>query len=222
MTTRTVPFVETEFYHIFNRGTDKRLLYQSELDFRNFIERMYLSNSNESINVRDIKKLNDSVFDYVRQDSLVAIGAYCLMPNHFHLLVTPLVEGGVTKFMSKLMTGYSMYFNKKYERTGTLYEGPFKAKHASYDEYLKYLYSYIHLNPAKLMSETDATNTKEATLDFLRSYKHSSYQDYIGIDREEGKILNPAPFPDYFTTSAEHIEQLKTWLEFNPDKINLK
>lgn len=219
MSIRKISFSEGEFYHIYNRGADKRKLFTSVHDYQRFLQSLYLANAPEQFVVRDLARSFQSVYEVEKQSELVAIGAYCLMPNHFHLLVTPFVDGGVTKFMSKLMTGYSMYFNKKYERTGTLYEGPFKAKHASYDEYLKYLYAYIHLNPIKLMSVTDATNSKETTMQFLQQYQYSSLPDYLGTDRAEGKILNPAPFPEYFTTASQHVDELKEWLTYNPDKI---
>jgi len=183
VSTRKISFSDGEFYHIYNRGADKRNLFTSDHDYQRFLQSLYLANAPEQFVVRDLVRLFPSVYEIEKQSELVAIGAYCLMPNHFHLLVTPRVDGGITKFMSKLMTGYSMYFNKKYERTGTLYEGPFKAKHASYDEYLKYLYAYIHLNPLKLMTVTDATHTKETTVRFLEQYQYSSLPDYVGISR---------------------------------------
>lgn len=67
------------------------------------------------------------------------------------------------------------------------------------------------------MSETDVSNTKEATIDFLHSYQYSSLPDYLDKNREEGKILNPDPFPEYFTTSTHHLDELKSWLQYNPD-----
>jgi REP element-mobilizing transposase RayT len=219
MSLRKLKLAEGEFYHVYNRGADKRILFTTSADYQRFLQTLYLANTSKQFVLRDVLRLGLSVYKIEKQDELVAIGTYCLMPNHFHLLITPLVEGGVAKFMNKLGTSYSSYFNKKYDRTGTLFEGRFKAKHASYDEYLKYLYSYIHLNPIKLMSQTDAISTKELTLDFLRNYKYSSYQDYLGIEREEGKILNPNPFPEYFATTAQHIEQLKTWLAFKPEEL---
>ena len=74
------------------------------------------------------------------------------MPNHFHILVKEKIENGISKFMGKLTTGYSMYFNKRYDRTGSLFQGVFKSVHADSDEYLKYLFAYIHLNPIKLIN----------------------------------------------------------------------
>jgi putative transposase len=154
MSQRLISFSGGEFYHVYNRGTDKRAIYLDKSDYKRFIELLYLSNSSHSFVVRDIYRNNESIYEYDRGDLLVAIGAYCLMPNHFHILVTPLVENGISKFMNKLCTSYSMYFNKKYNRTGALFQGKFKAEHADRDEYLKYLYAYIHLNPVKLIDST--------------------------------------------------------------------
>jgi len=93
----------------------------------------------------DLKKIN-------RGEQLVNIVTYCLMSNHFHLLIYEKTEGGISKFMQKVTTAYTMYFNKSKQRTGALFQGKFKAKHASInDNYLKYLVAYIHLNPIKLI-----------------------------------------------------------------------
>lgn len=213
MSIRTTNFAEGEFYHIYNRGTDKRPLYQSEGDYQRFMGLMFVSNSSAGVNYREIANSHESVYLYQKEDPLVAIGAYCLMPNHFHILLTPLVDDGVSLFMRKLGTSYSMYFNKKYERTGTLFEGKFKAKHAATDEYLKYLYAYIHLNPAKMAPEPTGLQTADSRLTFLQRYQYSSFPDYIGHERAEQGILNPAPFPDYFISAADHIEELQYWLQ---------
>ena len=86
---------------------------------------MYVCNTTKSLELRKIGE------NFDREELLVNIGAYCLMPNHFHILITEKVEGGITKYMLKLMTAYTMYFNKKYGRTGTLCEGVFKSTHAN-------------------------------------------------------------------------------------------
>lgn len=140
------------------------------------------------------------------------------MPNHFHLLVTPLVEGGVAKFMSKLSTGYSMYFNKKYERSGSLFEGCFKAKHADSDEYLKYLFSYIHLNPTKLQQsdwKERGIIDEDATFDFVKEYRYSSLPEYLGEKRLAGSILKRAPFPEYFSNEQAIKSEIFSWLTFS-------
>ena len=211
---RSVSFVEGEFYHVYNRGTDKRMLFKDETDRQRFLKLLYISNSIQSINVRNILRKNSEPYTYDRGVPLVSIGAYCLMPNHFHLLLTPCVEEGVSLFMKKLGTGYSMYFNKRYNRTGTLFEGPFRAKWAGDDIYLKYLYAYIHLNPLKLWGRVDKTNelSDQETLTFLQNYTSSSLPDYLQVTRPENVIIDPKPFPEYFKTKADHISELKEWI----------
>ena len=125
---RPVQLVEGEFYHVYNRGTDKRTLFRDDTDRQRFMKLLYISNTAEHINVRNLLRKNNEPYTFERGAPLVSIGAYCLMPNHFHMLLTPIVKDGVSLFMKKLCTGYSMYFNKRYNRTGTLLEGPFKAK----------------------------------------------------------------------------------------------
>ena len=117
------------------------------------------------------------------------------MPNHFHLLLQPNVKGGVSLFMQKLSTGYSMYFNKRYERTGTLLQGKFKAKIIDSDEYFRRVLNYIHGNAAELFE----TGWKEGKIDNrkllmkkLSSYSYSSLPDFIGGNRNVGRLLDKA------------------------------
>ncbi len=218
MTTRNTALVPGVFYHVYNRGTDKRTIYQNPVDYRRFIELLFLSNSTQPVNVRDVHEQYSSVFDYDRGNNLVAIGAYCLMPNHFHILATPIVENGLSTFMGKLTTGYSMYFNKKYDRTGVLFQGRFKSELADRDEHLKYLYAYIHLNPVKLIDpKWKEQGSKEAakSFNFATSYSYSSLPDYLGQLRPENAIVNSDPFPEYFLTPNDIREELFEWLNYN-------
>lgn len=168
---------------------------------------MYICNTKSNINLRDISK------NFDREETIVDIGAYCLMPNHFHILAYEKIENGISKYMLKLMTAYSMYFNKKYERTGKLYEGVFKSKLAGRDMYLKYLYAYIHLNPAKLIDhnwkEKDRQKDTSELLEYVFDYPNSSLMEY---KINEFKILNPESFPSYFKNSNEHKNELFEWL----------
>lgn len=152
--------------------------------------------------------------------ALVDIGAYCLMPNHFHVLIHEKTEGGISLFIQKVSTGYTMYFNKKYQRSGALFQGRFKAKHADTDEYLKYLFSYIHLNPVKLIEpewkEKGIIDQKKAK-EYLNKYPYSSYHDFIGKIRSERVILNREAFPEYFETKHDFEDCLKDWLEYSDE-----
>ncbi len=218
MTTRTFTFAEKEFYHLYNRGVEKRTIYQDPDDYCRFLELLYVANTNKSTNLRSITRHHDSPYDWDRGENLVSLGAYCLMPNHFHILLTPLQEGGVSTFMNKLCTSYSMYFNKKYERTGGLFEGKFKAKHADSDEYLKYLFAYIHLNPVKLIQK-DWKEKGIARIDdayaFVSSFPYSSLVDYQDKARKEQVIIETSSFPNYFDGVASRKTELVEWLNFS-------
>lgn len=220
---RKIDFSIGEFYHLYNRGTDKRNIFTNRNDYNRFIVLLYLCNSNEPVDID--RKLREGrsfpeLMLVARGDQLVNIGAYCLMPNHFHILVREKQENGISQFMKKLSTAYSMYFNSKYKRSGALFEGRFKAKHADSDEYLKYLFSYIHLNPVKLIDsnwkENGITHRNKAKK-YLKEYTYSSYLDYIGEHRREENILTKESFPAYFESFNEFENFIDEWLLFKDE-----
>ncbi len=219
MSQRIVALVPGEYYHTYNRGADKRIIFLDDADRRRFVELLYLANTTSPINVRDVRRRELSVFDFDRKMQRVHIGAYCLMPNHFHILLTAAQENGVQDYMQKLLTAYSMYFNKRYARTGTLFEGRFKSEHVDSDEYLKYLFSYIHLNPVKLIQsdwkEVGIRDLKKVRA-YLDAYAYSSLHDYFVI-REESKILDQDKFPGFFSTKKEIDDELIGWLRYRED-----
>ncbi|MFZ1019362.1 MAG: transposase [Minisyncoccia bacterium] len=216
MSIRKVNFVENEYYHIYNRGNSKQKIFLDIEDYNHFIKLLYLCNSIKSITCRDISK---NTYDFDREETLVFIGAWCLMPNHFHLLIKEKTENGISRFMQKISTAYSMYFNKKYKRTGGLFEGKFKSQYVDTDRYMKYLFSYIHLNPIKLIEpkwkETGIKNIKNA-IKYLRTYQYSSYLDYIREDRLRLKILDKKEFPKYFPSKNSFEKEIFEWLSFTP------
>ncbi|HEV8666792.1 MAG TPA: transposase [Candidatus Paceibacterota bacterium] len=208
-------FIEGEFYHLYNRGVDKRTIFTSITDYKRFLALLYLANSTEDVRIANILKDHayEEIYDRDRGKSLVAIGAFCLMPNHFHILVTPIVEDGISKFMLKLQTGYSMYFNTKNNRSGSLFQGPFKSEHADEDVYLKYLFSYIHLNPAKLKDKKWKENIKIHAKNlrmYVEKYPYSSLGAYVS---EKHIITNPTFFPNYFSSRNEIKNHITDWLE---------
>ncbi len=194
---RKVKFETGEIYHVYNRGVEKRILFQNHYEYRRFMALLYVSNSTKQIHLSNTAH-NDNIekiFEKERGEPIVAIGAYCLMPNHFHLLLTPLVEGGISKFMQKVQTGYSMYFNKKHSRVGSLFQGTFKSKHINKNEYLMYVYSYIHLNPAKLKNKEwkiQPNSFISDLKDFINEYPYSSLQEYL---LKKYTLINSKPFP---------------------------
>ena len=182
---------------------------------------LYLCNNTAPVSVaNELRKgltLTD-MFKSERKDTLVNIGAHVLMPNHFHILVHEKTENGISTFMKKLSTAYSMYFNTKYERTGNLFEGRFKATHVNNDKYLKYLFSYIHLNPVKLIDsewKENGIKDKKKAQTFLQDYQYSSYLDHQDARRAENAILYIEPFPRYFTDELSFRQHVNDWLEYD-------
>lgn len=221
MSQRSYNFVPGEFYHIYNRGTDRRVIFIDHDDYKRFQTLLYILNTRTNINVRDVIKEQDNPYERDNGEALVAIGAYCLMPNHFHLLVTPLEDINLSLFMQKLLTSYAMYFNRKYKRTGGLFEGKFKSQLVEEDRYLKYLFSYIHLNPIKLLQsdwkERGIDNIENA-VKYLNEYNYSSYSEATGEVRQESVILKTDLFPVYFEGVKEAQEEVKEWLSFSLGK----
>jgi len=211
MTNRPFSFVPYEFYHIYNRGNSKQKIFQDQADYHRFLKLLFTANSDKNLVIRDFSK---NVYNIKRGKPLVAIGAYCLMPNHFHLLITQTENGDISKYMQKLTTAYSMYYNNKYKRTGGLFEGKFKSEYIENDRHLKYLFSYIHLNPLKLINhdwKKECGNRSEFK-NYLKTYMFSSYLDYLGIDRPDKAVINPENFPNYFPTSKLFESEITDWL----------
>ena len=229
MSTRKESFTTDEFYHIYNRGNSKQKIFLDDEDRDRFVKLLFLCNSTKNIRFReDVVNRKIEAWDFKRGQPVVSLGAWVIMPNHFHLYLTisPRVTLGeeqegqsnpISLFMNKLGTAYSMYFNKKYKRTGSLFEGRFRSVRMTRDEQAKYIFSYIHLNPVKLIEsrwkENGLKNSKK-TVEFLDRYKWSSYQDYIGTNREENKILSKKDFPAYFTNKKVFKSEIFEWLNF--------
>ena len=217
---RSEVFCVGEYYHIYNRGVDKRVIFNTESDKRRFQRCLYTCNGKVNIRYENIKR--KPLLEVDRGEALVSIGAYCLMDNHFHILVKENIEGGISKFMSRLMTSYSMYFNKLNNRTGCLLENRFKSKHVSDDRYLKYLFAYIHLNPAKFIDKnwkTDKRN-KEKIFKFLNYYKYSSFLDYQFQRREVNSVISAKDFPEYFIDKNSHQNFILDWLNLSDEFLN--
>ncbi len=213
---RKIPFGVDEYYHVYNRGVEKRLIFLDKSDRDRFLRLLYLANGTKPVIYRDVPRR--SLSDLDMGEKLVAIGAYCLMPNHFHLLLKEISDGGISLFMAKLTTSYAKYFNKKYKRVGPLFQSRFKAGHLMRDEHLKYLYAYIHLNPVKLLEpewREKGIMDKERMRRYLEAYWYSSYQDYAGMGREESAILSQEQFPEYFSSPHEFEGVIKDWLEYH-------
>jgi putative transposase len=219
---RNFIFSENEYYHVYNRGVEKRTIFQNKSDYKRFIALLLVANSDTPVDLNGCSNIPLSKLP--RGNRLVDIGAWCLMPNHFHILIKEKQKDGISLFMKKLLTGYSMYFNIKYQRKGILFERPFRAKHLNTDNYLKYIYSYIHLNPIGIIDagwKEKKIKDYKKTEDFLNSYEYSSFLDYLGKDRDEKLIINPEEFPEYFKSVNSFKETIKEWMNFTMENSPL-
>jgi putative transposase len=141
--TKPKGFITGEYYHIFNRGVEKRKIFDSESDYKRF--RSSLKNFNSTDPAWKIEWAKEKG-EILKGKALVEIVAYCLNPNHFHLLLKQARDNGISDFMRKLGTGHTMYFNKRYDRSGVLFQGKFKSVRIQNNNHLLYLSTYINCN----------------------------------------------------------------------------
>ena len=218
---RKIDFVDNEIYHIYNRGVDKRTIFLSDKDYLRFIHDLFEFNDEapaENIYYKssDIESYEAKPRKIARERKLlVEILAFCLMPNHFHLLLRQKKDNGITKFMHKLGTGYTMSFNQKYKRTGSLFEGPFSAILIDKEFHFLNLPYYIHLNPLDLKFPEwrvrRLSNFKQAIY-FLENYRWSSHIDYIG-KKNFPSVTNREFLLDIFGGTEKYAESIRKWLK---------
>lgn len=175
-------FAPEQYYHIYNRGVEKRDIFLDKQDYDVFVGliKKYLTGENHNTNNRHkFPKLNNEV----------EVISYCLMSNHFHLLLYQISENGITKLMRRLATGYVMYFNDKYNRVGGLFQGTYKASLINKDDYLHHISRYIHLNHGK---------------DY-QTWPYSSWDYYTG--KKSAPWINIQHVLDLFDGSPENYQE---------------
>lgn len=187
MSMKKIVFLENQYYHIYNRGVDKRIIFDEYFDILRFYQSMQEFNSVEPIGSiyenrfnHKIKKLGGATPKF---EKLVDIVAYCLNPNHYHLILTPVVENGISEFMRRLNGGYTVYYNLKNKRNGSLFQGTFKSVYIDSDSYLRFLSVYINLNfkVHKKISKEGLTKNKKLCF-------KSSWDEYLKAEIKKGKI----------------------------------
>ncbi|OGM14318.1 hypothetical protein A3A76_00025 [Candidatus Woesebacteria bacterium RIFCSPLOWO2_01_FULL_39_23] len=181
---RVKTYVEDAYYHVFNRGVEKRTIFEDDNDYSLYLHllKYYLSPENQGL---FHPSENYATYNIIRPRPLTNLSneidllAYCLMPNHFHLLIKQKTKNGMTKLLRSISTTYAMYFNKKYDRVGPLFQGRYKAALVDNDNYLIHISRYIHLNPLDLaLTGTDPVN-----------YPYSSFAYYVG--KKQADWLKP-------------------------------
>lgn len=211
MTKRDAPFTVGEWYHCYNRGIEKRTVFEDIRDYHRFLELLYLGNDKFPLRRDNVgTRKFEEILHIPRGKKLVAIGAFCLMPDHFHLVVKEVSEGGITAFMRKIGTAYALYFNARYRRTGNLFLKPFQSHHVSTDHYLQHLVNYVHCSPA-ILYEPEWKTRHVVDPQFLGehvvTYPYSSIGAHVGARTPTSAILDTEVFPITHTTQIQKMLQ---------------
>ena len=227
-------FANQEIYHIILRGIAGQKTFLEERDYLRYLFSLYKFNDkNASIHTlrffsifsgRDgFSTTFPSTNEEKSEEPLIEILGVCLMPNHIHLLVRQLTDNGISLFFQK-MGGYSNYFNKKYERFGSLFQRPFKAVHIKTDDQLIIVINYIHLNPIDLIEhnwKTKGISNPQKVIEFLESYPWSSYSHYLGKndfswlidDSFLRELMTQENFQSFVEDRVFHSARLNSFLE---------
>ena len=191
---------EGEYYHIYNRGVEKRSIFIDDTDRWRFITLLiafqgdiFHSHISRLIPFVKHRRFDIDFFQDTLNDRKIELVCFCLMTNHFHFILKEIEEGGISKFMQRLADAYTKYFNSRHGRTGHLFGGRFQSVHIDKNEYLNYLSAYIHLNPRELSK----WRWKEI------EYPWSSFQDFVKENRW-GQFLNNSIILEQFENGDEY------------------
>ncbi len=185
-------YVAGEVLHIFNQGVDRRQVFLIREDYERFKAYLYILNDAESVRPANIiaRDGGGTTYTYARGEPLVRIIAFSLLPTHFHLLLEPVQEKGIARFMQKVITGYTMYFNARTIRTGTLFSSGYKSRSIERD-HEKYTRAYIHMTPAQFFHD-DWTHARPEEIALcigkIATYPYSSLYEY---DNKKHLITDP-------------------------------
>jgi len=220
---RKFPFAVGKIYHVYNRGVAKCTICGGEADYWRFLQGLCLFNDVKSAaNVlwqleRNRGRLTLHVLkDYIinqgaSRKQLVRIMAYCIMGNHYHLLVEEIQEGGITKFMQKFGVGYARYFNNKHERVGSLFQDKFKNILVDDERYLQYLLVYINvLNPAEFVApnwKEQGIQNIETVLEYAEKYLWSTHLEYLG--KRNSLIIDKGILEEMLPTPQAYLNLVK-------------
>lgn len=180
---RDIPLITSHVYHVFNRGIGRQPIFFTKRDYQRFIDILwYYLPVNPPIRYSKFLSLtvnqrNQLLVGYFKLPRIVSCIAYCLMPNHFHLLLEQESDGGISKYVSNVCNSYTRYINTKKNQLGPLLQGKFKAVRIENDEQLLHVSRYIHLNPF--------TSALIDPLDKLQTYPYSSLPHYAGYVKNE-------------------------------------
>ncbi|OGL37203.1 hypothetical protein A3B63_03310 [Candidatus Saccharibacteria bacterium RIFCSPLOWO2_01_FULL_49_22] len=188
-------YAEDTYYHVYNRGVEERVIFPEKADYVVFLSllKRYLG-----------KEISQDIAgrQHPNYSGEISLLAFCLMPNHFHLLVYQSKKNSMTRLLRGVCTAYAMYFNKKYKRVGHLFQNRFKAAMITKDSYLLHISRYIHLNPDKYLT------WEFSSLPYYLSNKKASWVD-------------PLPILELFN-QGEYEEFLEDYLDYRQSLIEIK
>jgi len=216
-----------EFYHLLNRGVDKRDIFLDNNDRFRFMHDLFefndvapvRNNFGRNLQMMDVRR---HPIEKYKRKLLVRLHAFCMMPNHYHLLVSPVVENGVSLFMKKLNGGYAKYFNERYKRSGALFQGKYKSVPIVTDAHFLYIPYYIHFNPLDIemyeWRERGIKNFRKAE-EYLKKYRWGSHMDYLGI-KNFPSVTQREDLLDFFGGEKEYAKSAKKMLkDFSVEEI---
>ena len=202
MARRKHSFNNDNYYHIFNRGVEKRRIFLSDKDYGRFLNSLkHYSQEKGKLSRAALKKVDDKTWNPVE------VVAYCLMPNHFHLLIKQVSDSGVSLFMNHLANSYTKYFNTKYKRVGPLFQGAFKSVPIESDEQLIHLSRYIHLNPVVSGLSKDPQDYKWSS---VGSYTNGSFtEEFIKPNIVLGQFAARENYSQFVRDQVDYAKQLE-------------
>ncbi|MBU1956439.1 transposase [Patescibacteria group bacterium] len=225
MTMRKIPFANGEYYHIYNRGVDKRNIFKDIHDRNRFFQSMKAFNRIKPIqSLRDLNKQKEAQHPQSHNNKgknrgetpvfadakpLVVFVCYCLNPNHYHFVLRQLVDGGISEFM-KRMGGYTSYFNKKYKRSGVLFQSVFKSNHIDSNEYLLHVSTYVNLNNRvhSLGGFTPKLLSKSSWAEYVNN-KRDTQDVFCEKDIILGQFKNVLEYKKFAESSLKDIQENK-------------
>lgn len=208
-----------ELYHVLNRAVEKRPLFLDARDYERFVQNLQDFNDTKPATHDRIKNgglRNPRLSGDVREQ-IVTIHAWCLMKNHYHLLLSERTEGGITTFVRKINVGYANYFNERYTREGALFQGRTKKKIIDSDSYFLHILHYIHLNPLDYARDTRGWRERQIhnasnALRQIKNYRWSSYRDYCNNKGEFPSVVDTGLFRDVFgnveKTTSQYLRSI--------------
>jgi len=213
-------FQEGSYYHVYNRGTEKRPIFMDEADYQRFLIYLLICNSRRDVRFLALKGKSFAELAEWRGEPIVDICVYRLMPNHYHLVIRARKPSDISKFMQKAMTAYTKYFNRRHERDGVLFQGGFKANRVKDERHLLTLIAYVNLNELGKSGEWDAPLSDEEVRAVSTS-PYGSLPDYLGVVRTQSLILSKGILPPGFgawplATKSDFVEKAPQALPLRP------